>query len=278
MIDHHALQNATIITDFPIYIDIRPWGSMSTIITHSFLTYQKPIQKSTAGLLLCAILSDTLNLMGPTTTDWDRDMVNILISLAEVENIESLVTAQFKAKSSGLAALTSAELVHLDQKIFSFKTPHFDGSIGFAVIETTDEEVILKRQDDLLITLQQEKTRLKLDILFLAVVNIVTIHTTLLCCSHNEISLSKNAWPDYVGNLTVFPSSSSSQSSSSSSATAESSDTPTTAESTATLTATTTTTASMDLGCLVSRKKDFIPAVSTAITKHMWSLSGDNKE
>ena len=30
VIDHHALQNATIVTDKPIYIDIRPWGSMST--------------------------------------------------------------------------------------------------------------------------------------------------------------------------------------------------------------------------------------------------------
>jgi inorganic pyrophosphatase/exopolyphosphatase len=30
VIDHHALQNATIVTDHPIYIDIRPWGSMST--------------------------------------------------------------------------------------------------------------------------------------------------------------------------------------------------------------------------------------------------------
>ncbi len=35
VIDHHALQNSTIVTDMPIYIDIRPWGSMSTIITHT---------------------------------------------------------------------------------------------------------------------------------------------------------------------------------------------------------------------------------------------------
>ena len=72
VIDHHALQNATIVTDRPIYIDIRPWGSMSSIVTHMFLSVQQRPTKSTAGMLLCAILSDTLNLMGPTTTDWDR--------------------------------------------------------------------------------------------------------------------------------------------------------------------------------------------------------------
>ena len=34
VIDHHALQSETIVTEMPIFIDIRPWGSMSTIITH----------------------------------------------------------------------------------------------------------------------------------------------------------------------------------------------------------------------------------------------------
>lgn len=64
VIDHHALQNATIVTDMPIYIDIRPWGSMSTIIAHNFFTLNRRPKKSTAGMLLCAILSDTLNLQG----------------------------------------------------------------------------------------------------------------------------------------------------------------------------------------------------------------------
>ena len=84
VIDHHALQNATIITDKPIYIDIRPWGSMSTIITHIFMTLKRRPTKSTAGMLLCAILSDTLNLQGPTTTDWDRLMVTVLVEIADV--------------------------------------------------------------------------------------------------------------------------------------------------------------------------------------------------
>jgi manganese-dependent inorganic pyrophosphatase len=49
VIDHHALQNATIVTDMPIYIDIRPWGSMSSIIAHTFLTLRRRPKKSTAG-------------------------------------------------------------------------------------------------------------------------------------------------------------------------------------------------------------------------------------
>jgi manganese-dependent inorganic pyrophosphatase len=41
VIDHHALQNATIVTDKPIYIDIRPWGSMSSIIGYLSKKYSK---------------------------------------------------------------------------------------------------------------------------------------------------------------------------------------------------------------------------------------------
>jgi manganese-dependent inorganic pyrophosphatase len=111
VIDHHALQNATIVTDRPIYIDIRPWGSMSTIIAHTFLSIQRRPRKSTAGMLLCAILSDTLNLMGPTTTDWDRMMVAILCEVAGVQDIEGLAKAQFKAKSKELASLFASSLL-----------------------------------------------------------------------------------------------------------------------------------------------------------------------
>ena len=85
VIDHHALQSNTIVTDRPIYIDIRPWGSMSTIIAHTFLTHNQRPPKHVAGMLLCAILSDTLNLQGPTTTEWDRLIVAVLSEIAEVD-------------------------------------------------------------------------------------------------------------------------------------------------------------------------------------------------
>jgi inorganic pyrophosphatase/exopolyphosphatase len=117
VIDHHALQNSTIVTDIPIYIDIRPWGSMSTIITHSFLTHNRRPSKKTAGMLLCAILSDTLNLQGPTTTEWDRLMVTVLVEIAGVDDVQFLASQQFKAKSAELAGLSAAELVNGDQKV-----------------------------------------------------------------------------------------------------------------------------------------------------------------
>jgi len=232
VIDHHALQNSTIVTDMPIYIDIRPWGSMSTIITHNFFTMHKRPTRSTAGMLLCAILSDTLNLQGPTTTEWDQLMVAILVEIAGVTELQILVSSQFKAKSIELAGLTAHALVNGDQKVFTFKTEVFEGSVGFAVIETTDDEVILSREDELLIALSHDKESKGLTVLYLGVVNIVSLHSTLLLCGDVERDLAIAAFPN--GRMLV-PKDDLAEPS------------------------------AMDLGGLVSRKKDFIPAVTKAI-------------
>lgn len=106
VIDHHALQSKTIVTDKPIYIDIRPWGSMSTIVAHTYLTHSRRPPVRIAGMLLCAILSDTLNLQGPTTTEWDRLMVAVLADIAGVDDIQLLASQQFKAKSKELASMS----------------------------------------------------------------------------------------------------------------------------------------------------------------------------
>lgn len=234
VIDHHALQNATIVTDKPIYIDIRPWGSMSSIVAHSFFTAQMRPSKSTAGMLLCAILSDTLNLLGPTTTDWDRSMVAILCEIAEVDDIQLLASQQFKAKSRELAGLTAQQLCNGDQKCFSFKASNFSGSVGFAVVETTDDEVIMARKAELICALVEIKADKKYDILYLAVVNIVELRSNLLCLGPQEFSLAVAAFKpkDYVHESDPFV---------------------------------------LDLGNLVSRKNDFIPAVTKAI-KGGWGM------
>ena len=194
VIDHHALQNSTIVTDMPIYIDIRPWGSMSTIIAHTFLTMNRRPKKATAVMMLCAILSDTLNLQGPTTTDWDRMMVAILVELAEVEDVQLLASQQFKAKSVELAGLSTEMLVNGDQKVFTYKTDSFEGSVGFAVIETTDDDVIMSRAAELLVSIAADKEKKGLSVLFLAVVNIVSLRSNLLLCGPDEHSLAQAAF------------------------------------------------------------------------------------
>ena len=85
------------------------------------------MNKGVAGMLLCAILSDTLNLMGPTTTDWDRMMVAVLVEIAQVKDINALVKAQFKAKSKELESkFTVLTLLHNIFRIFNCVAFSFD--------------------------------------------------------------------------------------------------------------------------------------------------------
>ena len=74
------------------------------------------------------------------------------------------------------------------------------GSIGFAVIETTDDDVIMGRRDELLMALAEDKVQKGFDCLYLAVVNIVELRSQLLMISPNEISLAQLSFkgPGYV--------------------------------------------------------------------------------
>ena len=68
-------------------------------MAHTFLTHGRRPPMKVAGMLLCAILSDTLNLLGPTTTDWDRLMVAVLSDLCGVDDIQLLGTSKTLIKS-----------------------------------------------------------------------------------------------------------------------------------------------------------------------------------
>lgn len=241
IIDHHALQNKTVVTEKPIYVDIRPWGSMSTIIAHSYLIRKLRLSKATAGILLCAILSDTLNLNSPTATDWDKLIVTVLAELAEINDINDLAKRQFHAKSKELKHLSAYSLVHGDQKTFSFQNPGgFCGELGFAVIETTDDDAILERVEELVEEMQASKKESSLDLLFLAIVNIVDLHSNLVLCGPAETSVAKEAFVD--GRIPEH------------------------------------TPILMDLGGMVSRKKEFIPALASAIEEGWKWDSPTNKD
>eukprot|EP00978_Attheya_sp_CCMP212_P011113 scaffold27184_cov45-Attheya_sp.AAC.2 len=225
VIDHHALQSKTIVTDKPIYIDIRPWGSMSTIVAHTFLTHGRRPSISVAGMLLCAILSDTLNLLGPTTTDWDRLMVAVLAEIAGVDDIQLLASQQFKAKSRELASMSAVALVNGDQKTFSFNSSGFSGDIGFAVVETTDDDAILDKFNELLPELVACKKEKGLSCIFMAIVNIVKLKSCLLLCGPTEKHMAIEAFGGDISRMGKL----------------------------------------MDLGNRVSRKKDFIPVITRVI-------------
>ena len=129
-------------------------------------------------------------------------------------------------------------------KVFTFHTDKFRGSVGFSVIETTDDEVIIARKDEIVEALSDLKAEKSLDMLFLAVVNIVSLHSNLLLLGPLERRLA----------LASFPALS---------------------ESDAAVNAKREETRSnlYFMGGRVSRKLDYIPAITRSITRDNWDPS-----
>lgn len=197
IIDHHALQSNTIVTEKPIFVDIRPWGCMSSILAHSYAVQEKHLPKNIAGMLLSAILSDTLNLRSPTTTKWDERMVSMLVQYLGIDDVNQLAARQFRAKSQELSAMTPYQLVNGDMKKFKFEDAHDPNtiySIGYGVIETTDAEASLQRIDELIPEMQVVRHEMKLTAMLLAVVDIVHMTSTLFIAGPTEMSLALAAY------------------------------------------------------------------------------------
>ncbi|CAL6333554.1 unnamed protein product [Bathycoccus prasinos] len=178
IIDHHALQSNTIVTEKPIFVDIRPWGCMSAIIAHSFLMYKRYLPRKIGGMLLSAILSDTLNLKSPTTTEWDRRIVAMLVQYIGVKDINELAAKQFRAKSHSLSF-----------KFHSGEAGDEEIKIAYSVIETTDAEAATSRLIELLPEMRKVKEELDVHGCY-----IVNLTSALVLCGRTEQSLAKAAY------------------------------------------------------------------------------------
>jgi len=197
LIDHHALAEG-FSSAGPLTIDVRPWGSMSSIVAHLYVRLSAKMRPAVARLLMCAILSDTLNLQSVTTTDADRFAVALLAKQGGVESPDSVARQMFRHKTRWIVGLGPYQMARGDQKDFSV-----DGwKFGISVLEVTDTSPVLAIADQLLLELRilkKEKgkgdVKQQLDFAFLFVVDVVQQRSKLLVCGGREYALASAAFP-----------------------------------------------------------------------------------
>lgn len=139
IIDHHNI--GTIGTNMPISFRNMPVGSTNTII---YLLYKENgviIPKAMAGLMLSGILSDTLILSSPTTTEYDIKAVNVLSKIARV-NYKDYGYQMIKAGSS-LAGMTREQVLYKDYKNYTIG----NDKVGLGQVITTDIKEIMEEKD-----------------------------------------------------------------------------------------------------------------------------------
>lgn len=117
-------------------------GSSNTIVYYLFLEAGIKIPKYIAGIMLSGILSDTLILKSPTTTNIDREIVKDLSKIAGVD-YQKYGMDMLKAGSS-LEGLSIEEVVFGDYKEFEVNDMYF----GIGQVLTLDYEQVINRKDE----------------------------------------------------------------------------------------------------------------------------------
>lgn len=140
IIDHHKI--GTIGTSMPINFRNMPVGSSNTIIYLLYKENNIEIPKHIAGLMLSGIISDTLLFKSPTTTELDKEVVNKLSKIAEV-NYEKYGMDMLKAGSS-LKGKTKEDVLFTDFKNFTIDNK----KVGIGQITTFDISEIDNEKDE----------------------------------------------------------------------------------------------------------------------------------
>ncbi len=140
LIDHHKLVGG-LTTETPTDITIKPLACTATVLYDQFVTEQITIPDNIKGLMLSAILSDTLGFRSPTTTPHDKDVAEKLAASLSID-ITSYADEMFAAKSD-ISNFSDSGLIKLDSKKYEVGDKNFRVS----VIETTNTDTVLARKE-----------------------------------------------------------------------------------------------------------------------------------
>ncbi|HIS29713.1 MAG TPA: manganese-dependent inorganic pyrophosphatase [Candidatus Avamphibacillus intestinigallinarum] len=183
VIDHHRIANFE--TKDPILFRAEPVGCTATILNKIFKENQVTIPKNIAGLLLSAIISDSLLLKSPTCTDEDVAAAKELAKLAEVD-LEAYGLDLLKA-GADLSDKTVETLISMDAKEF---TMH-DHKVEIAQVNAVDIENVLEKQADITTAIEKTIDEKELDLFVFVVTDILNNNSEVLALGKHQDKVEK---------------------------------------------------------------------------------------
>ena len=172
VVDHHRIANFE--TANPLYYRAEPVGCTSTIILKLYKENQVTIPKEIAGIMLSAIISDTLLFKSPTCTPEDEAAAKELAAIAEVD-LNTYGLEMLKA-GTNLSDKSAAVLLDLDAKSF----PMGSSNVRIAQVNTVDLNEVMDRQAELEAAMEDEMKSNGYDLFVLVVTNILDSDSELL--------------------------------------------------------------------------------------------------
>ncbi|MDQ0203800.1 putative manganese-dependent inorganic diphosphatase [Pectinatus haikarae] len=197
IIDHHRLGGLQ--TGEPIFTRQDRVGCTSTIVADMYFQYNVEIPRQIAGLMLSAIISDTVLFKSPTCTPHDKETAEALAQIAEVD-VNKYGMELLKA-GSDVAGMTALEIVKNDMKEFQIG----DRRVIVSQTSVMDSEDILKRKDELLKNMKQVCEKDNYDMCLVMITNILEEATNLLFVGEPKTLIGEAFKNDASDNIIYLP-------------------------------------------------------------------------
>ena len=195
VIDHHRISNFE--TSEPLYYTARPYGCTSTILYKDFIQKGLEISKEEAILMASAIISDTLLLKSPTTTEHDIKALEELEKIAGID-MKEYGLDMLKA-GTDLDDFSAEELVNLDAKSLEKNGVKF----VIAQVNTVSIEDVLKRQEELENAINNEINTKGLDFFLLAITDIMNSNSEIITLG-NKVEIVEKGFDVKLENNRAF--------------------------------------------------------------------------
>ncbi len=183
VIDHHRIANFE--TADPLYYRAEPVGCTATILNKIYKEKGVEVTKEMAGLMLSAIISDSLLFKSPTCTDEDVAAAN---ELAEIAGVDPQVYGLEMLKAgANMSTKSVAELVTLDAKEFSMG----NAKVEVAQINVVDTNDVFGRQAEVEAAMETMIKEKGLDLFLLVVTDILENDSTALALGSKAAEVEK---------------------------------------------------------------------------------------
>ena len=184
IVDHHKLGDIT--TSAPLECWIRPVGCTNTIVKEMYDYHKVEIPANIAGIMMCAILSDTVIFKSPTCTDTDIKAVRELSKICGIEDFGAVGMEMFKVKSQ-VAGTPVRDLVMRDYKNFDMHGT----KVGVGQLEVVDGSVFDEIKDELMADIKKVKEENNLHTVALLLTDIMKEGSEVLVTSDDASIFEK---------------------------------------------------------------------------------------
>ena len=194
VVDHHPVK---ITVAYPLYYRAEPVGCTQTILYKMYKEYNVEVDKKIAGLMLSAIISDTLLLKSPTTTEEDKKAVE---ELSKISGLDPQVYGLEMLKAgTDLSSFTIDEILHLDAKKIDFK----EVKSMVAQVNTASIPDVMKMQKELETGMKEIIEKENLDLFMLLITDIINSNSQVIAMG-KDAGLVEKAYKVKLENNTAL--------------------------------------------------------------------------